>query len=254
MCPRDFCFCTLNYSGRSFNPTAAAQDVAQQINSNSSCRESFAHTAAHNSATATATITTAGTSNASKLSAAAAAFGATAVTQRGVTESAVTAGAVRSSSFDHTTANSGSTNGVNGSCTSTNSSTGNSGYGGRRVSQNARARSESWPDQRVQGASSSGGTYSGSKLQHITEGQQQQQPQLQHTATVPRTMSCSDGLNRRASITGRYVPATAHSTLYSHCSAHAAVHSCRKAHLYAGDVIVVTHAAKSASTMAMHSN
>eukprot|EP00953_Heterococcus_sp_UTEX-ZZ885_P009844 5763-Heterococcus_DN1.PRE.3 len=199
-----FLFYALYYRGHSFNPTAAtsatAQNDAQQSNSISSCRESFAYTAAHNSATATAT--TAGTSDNSKLSAAAAAFGATAVTQRGVTESAVTAGAVRSSSFDHTTANSGSTNGVNSSSTSTNSSTGNCGYGGRRVSQNARARSESWPDQRVQGASSSGGIYSGSKLQHITEGQQQQQQQQQHIATVPRTMSCSDGLNRRISITG----------------------------------------------------
>jgi hypothetical protein len=59
---------------------------------------------------------------------------------------------------------------------------------------------------RPQGASSSSGSYSGSKLQHITEGQQQQQQQQQqHVATVPRTMSCSDGLHRRASITGRLV-------------------------------------------------
>jgi hypothetical protein len=145
MCPRDSCFLTLNYREHSFNPTSAAQDDAQHSNSKNSCRESLAYTAAHNSAT----VTAAGSGDASKLNAAAAAFGVTSVTQRGVSESAFTAGAVRSSSFDNTTANStSSSNGFDGS--SSSSSAGNSGYGGRRVSQNARARSESWPDQRVQ--------------------------------------------------------------------------------------------------------
>jgi hypothetical protein len=123
MCPRDFCFCTLI--------TAGAPSIQQQQLK-----------MLHNKSTVTAAVERALPTL--LLSAAAAAFGATSITQRGVSDGTVTAGAVRSSSFDHTTANTG----VNGS--SSSSSTGNCGYGGRWVSQNARARSESWPEQRVQ--------------------------------------------------------------------------------------------------------